>query len=89
MGAVSDAVDSAANSASDAVGSALSWMKSKPRNSELGGDDFKPDVDELQAQKLLKKIAELDLQLAAGEISTEEYQFKWSDLKAQIPFDQS
>ena len=94
MGAVSDAVVSAANSASDAVGSALSWMKGKPRNqqasdSELESDDFKADAAELQAQQLLKKMAELDLQLASGEISTEAYQVQWADLKPQIPFGQS
>ena len=90
MGAVSDAVGSAASNASDAVGSALGWMKDKLRNQQkpdsgLQDRDFKPDAAELQAQQLLQKMAELDRQLAAGEISAESYQAQWADLKAQIP----
>lgn len=90
MGAISDAVGSAASNASDAVGSALGWMKDKLRNqqkaeSELRDDEFKTDAAELRAQELLQKMAELDRQLASGEISAEDYQARWADLKAQIP----
>ncbi len=90
MGAVSDAVGSAASNASDAVGSALGWMKDKLRNqqkadSELRDDEFKVDAAELRVQELLQKMAELDRQLASGEISEEDYQARWADLKAKIP----
>lgn len=90
MGAVSDAVGIAASNATDAVGSALGWMKDKLGNQQkpdvkLQDDDFKPDSAELWAQQLLQKMAELDRQLASGEISMEAYQSQWADLKAQIP----
>jgi tellurite resistance protein len=90
MGAVSDAVGSAASNATDAVASALGWMKDKLGNQQkpdvkLQDDDFKPDAAELRAQQLLQKMAELDRQLASGEISMEAYQAQWAALKAQIP----
>ena len=88
MGAVSDAVGNAASNATEAVGSAIGWMKDKLRNPqksdlEIQQVDFKADTAELHAQQLLKKIAELDLQLASGEISIEIYQERWGQLKTQ------
>lgn len=88
MGAVSDAVGNAASNATEAVGSAIGWMKDKLRNPqksdlEIQQVDFKADTAELHAQQLLKKMAELDLQLASGEISMEIYQERWGQLKTQ------
>ncbi|MEB3354245.1 MAG: TerB family tellurite resistance protein [Cyanobacteriota bacterium] len=90
MGAVSDVVGSAASNASDAVGSALGWMTGKLRNQHkadevLTDNEFKADAAELRAQQLLQKLGELDRQRASGEISAEDYQARWADLKAQIP----
>ena len=91
LGQAIGAVTDAAGSASDAVGSALGWMKGKLRNqqakTELEVDEFNVDTPEVEAQKLLKELAKLDRQLAAGEISTESYQARWANLKAQIPDD--
>ena len=89
MGAVSDAVGSAASNASEAVGSAFGWMKDKLRNQQKSDPgiqefDFKADSAELHAQQLLQKMAELDRQLASGEISIDAYQAQWADLKAQV-----
>lgn len=89
MGAVSDAVGSAASNASDAVGSALGWIKGKLQNQQqpdsgIKEDDFQVDAAELRAQQILRKMADLDRQLAAGEISTDSYQAQWADLQSQI-----
>ena len=92
LGQAIGAVTDAAGSASDAVGSALGWMKGKLRNqqakAELEVDEFNVDTQEAEAQQLLKELAKLDRQLAAGEISTEDYQAHWENLKARIPVDE-
>jgi hypothetical protein len=88
-GALGQAMGAVSN-ASDAVGSALGWMKDKLRNQQkpnahLQDDDFKADTGELRAQQLLQKMAELDHQLATGEVNAEAYRAQWADLKAQVP----
>ena len=92
IGQAIGAVTDVAGSASDAVGSALGWMKGKLRNqqttkADLELDVFKVDTPEVEAQQLLKQLAKLDRRLAAGELSTEDYQAHWANLKERAHLD--
>ena len=78
MGAVGDAVGNAAGTATEAMGSALGWMKGRLRRQESSGDvppesDLEADTAELETAAVLRELAELDRQLAAGSISLEAY----------------
>jgi tellurite resistance protein len=89
LGQAMGAVSNAASNAGEAVSSAFGWMKDKlrnPRNSdpEIHQVDFQADSAELHAEKLLQKMAELDLQLASGEIGIEAYQTQLDRLKMQV-----
>ena len=67
-------------------------MKGKLRNqqaakADLEIDEFKVDTPEVEAQQLLKQLAKLDRRLAAGELSTEDYQAHWAKLKERADLD--
>jgi len=82
-GALGQAMDKTAN--------VVGWVKGKLPGGKKQAPpaarqekEFKADAKEQQAQVLLQKLAQLDEQLAAGEISIKTYQERWGQLKAKI-----
>jgi tellurite resistance protein len=89
MGAVSNAVGTAASNTSEALGSAVGWMKGKilktsRSDSQIREEEFQAGSAELETKQILVRLAELDRKLASGEIDTNTYEEKWAELKSQL-----
>lgn len=89
MGTVSDALTDAVSGATESVGSALGWMKGKlgikdKEEDASHKDNFSAGQQEAQCADILQAMAELDVQLAMGDISLEEYKESWTDLEKRL-----
>ena len=89
VGAVGDVVGKAAGSASEAMSSAMGWVRGRMRPDATSREatpdsDLEAGVAELEIQVLLQMMSELNSQLAAGTISTEIYEAKWIQLEKQL-----
>jgi tellurite resistance protein len=89
LGAVSDGFSTAASSASEAMGSALTWIQN-PFSRQMKSNEIVAETQfhdckvEVQSDEVLRKMSELDRQLASGVISAELYRSRWSELEAML-----
>lgn len=87
MGALSDVVSGATSSASEAMGSAMAWINkvtAKPSKDEQTQvqDEFGADQKEADSADLLRKLSALQIQLAKGVITQDEFTAQWHNLES-------
>ena len=89
VGAVGDAVSDTAGNATEAMDTAMGWVKGRlrpeaPSREATSDSELKADAEELEIQVVLQMMRELNSELAVGEINKENYEARWIQLEKQL-----
>ncbi len=89
VGAVGDAVGNTAGNATEAMDTAISWVKGRllpevPSRKATSDSDLKAGAEELEIQDVLQMMRELNSELAEGKINKENYEERWIQLEKQL-----